>query len=73
MKYIRKAVVAGVLATGTALVVGLKTEIPQTDEGWAALIGGAIVSGVLAGFATWRVRNAPTPPDPQAMRYRQQP
>lgn len=68
MKRVRKAVTAGVLAAGTAVVVGLKTEVPTTNDGWVALIGGALVAGVLTGWATYRVPNAPDVPAGTYMR-----
>jgi hypothetical protein len=58
MKRVRKAVTAA-LATiigslTTALVNG---DQPATTEGWAALVGGAVGLGVVAGIATYTVRN----------------
>lgn len=60
MKRVRKAVVAGVLAAGGAAVTSLVAEIPQTNEGWAALISGAVGIGIVTGIATYRARNAGT-------------
>jgi hypothetical protein len=56
---IRKALIAGGSAALAVIITGLKTEIPQTSNGWGALIGGAIAAAVVAGWATWRVPNAP--------------
>lgn len=60
MKRVRKAVVAGVLAAGGAAVTSLVAEIPQTSEGWAALISGAIGVGIVTGIATYNAKNAGT-------------
>lgn len=57
---IRKALVAGGTSAVGAFVLGLKTEIPQTEEGWVALVLGSLSTGVLVGYATYRVRNAGT-------------
>lgn len=56
----RKAFLAGAGAFVTAMVVGLKTEIPQTNEGWVALITGALVSGIVVGWSTYKIRNVAT-------------
>lgn len=53
----RKALVAAGTASAGALVLGLKTEIPQTEEGWVALVMGALSIGIVAGLATYRVSN----------------
>lgn len=58
MKKIRKALVAGAATGLGVLVTGLKTEVPQTDAGWVALVTSAIGAAVVAGWATWRVENA---------------
>ena len=54
---IRKALVAGGAAAVGALVLGLKTEVPQTQEGWVALVMGSLTIGVVAGLATYKARN----------------
>ena len=58
MTKIRKALIAAGTAGVAVLITGLKTEIPQTSNGWSALIGGVIVTAALAGYAVWRVPNA---------------
>jgi hypothetical protein len=57
MSKVRKAIVAGAGAAGAAVVAALVAGVPTTAEGWAALAGGAIGAGVLAGFAVWRTPN----------------
>lgn len=61
MARIKKAVVAGfgaaISAVWAALVNGDK---PATNEGWAALIGGAVGLGIAAAIATYFARNAGT-------------
>jgi hypothetical protein len=56
---IRKALVAAGGAALAVLVTGLQTEVPQTSNGWGLLLGGAVAAAVVAGWATWRVPNAP--------------
>lgn len=70
MSKIRKALVAAGTAGLAVLVTGLQTEIPQTEAGWVALIGAAVGTAIVAGWATWRVRNAPAvrPPADGAVR-----
>lgn len=55
---VRKAVVAFATTTGSVFVSGLIAEVPQTNEGWAALIGGSVAAGALAALAVYKVRNA---------------
>lgn len=64
MNRVRKALVAAGAAGLAVLVTGLKTEVPTTEAGWVALIGSAAGTALLAGWATWRIPNAPavTPP-----------
>lgn len=58
MERIRKALAAGVGAAGAAIWAALVNgDRPATTEGWAALIGGAVALGILAGVATFAVRN----------------
>lgn len=56
----RKALLAGAGAAATAMIAGLSTEIPRTNEGWVALITGAVVAGVVMGFSTYQIRNVAT-------------
>lgn len=61
MGRIRKALVAALGATLGAIVTALVNGgQPATREGWAALVGGSVGVGVVAGLATWGVRNAGT-------------
>lgn len=55
---VRKAVAAFVTTAASVFVSGLLTEVPQTDAGWAALIGGSVGAGCIAAFAVFKVRNA---------------
>lgn len=55
---IRKALVSAGGATVGAFLLGLKTEVPQTEEGWVALVVGSLTIGVVTGLATYRVPNA---------------
>ncbi len=61
MSRIRKALAAaaGTFVTGmaTALVNG---DQPSTQEGWIALVGGCLGAAILAGAATYAVRNVGT-------------
>lgn len=59
MSRFRKAVAAAATGAAGALGLGLATEIPRTQAGWFALIGGAIGTGLAAGYATFRVPNEP--------------
>lgn len=65
MNRVRKSLVAAGAAGAAVLITGLKTEIPQTEAGWVALIGSAAGAAIVAGWATWRIPNAPavTPPE----------
>lgn len=61
----KKALVAGALAAGGALVTSLVTawqtqELPTTAEAWSALVLAALGVGVAAGIATYKARNAGT-------------
>lgn len=56
----RKAFLAGAAAAVTAMIVGLQTEIPRTNEGWVALVTGALVAGVVTGWSTYKIRNTAT-------------
>lgn len=59
MKRARKACAAFLAATVTGLITALVNgDQPVSPEGWAALIGGSLGLGVLAGLATYQVRNA---------------
>lgn len=58
MKRFRKAIGAGVGASIAGLTTALiNGDQPATSQGWAALIGGCVGLGLLAGFATYQVRN----------------
>jgi hypothetical protein len=59
MKYVRKALVAGVVAAGGAAWTALVNGVPSSETGWLALVGSAVSAGLVAGWATWRVENAP--------------
>jgi hypothetical protein len=48
---------AGAGAAATAMIAGLSTEIPKTNEGWVALVTGALVAGVVMGWSTYKIRN----------------
>lgn len=65
IKYIRKAIVAGVLA-GIAADWGLiqkeGVENAFSRDGLGQLIGTFLVAALAAGTATWAVRNKPQPP-----------
>lgn len=71
----RKAFLAGAGAAATAMIAGLSTEIPKTDEGWVALVTGALVAGVVMGWSTYKIRNTATVEgsDPPAVAYRATP
>ena len=56
----RKAFLAAAGAAVTAMIAGLSTEIPRTNEGWVALITGAVVAGVVTGWSTYKIRNTAT-------------
>jgi len=56
----RKAFLAGAGAAVTAVIAGLSTEIPRTNEGWVALITGALVAGIVMGWSTYKIRNTAT-------------
>lgn len=56
----RKALLAGAGAAATAMIAGLSTEIPKTNEGWTALITGALVAGIVMGWSTYKIRNTAT-------------
>ena len=61
MAKVRKALVSALGATAAAIITALVNgDKPETSEGWAALVGGSIGLGVVAGIATWRVPNAGT-------------
>lgn len=58
MNRVRKAVVAAVAtAVGSLTTALVNGDQPVSTEGWAALVGGSIGLGVVAGFATYSVRN----------------
>lgn len=58
MERIRKALVAGVLAwLGAIVTAAVEGGTPTDAQGWVALIVGALGVGVLAGLATYKVRN----------------
>ena len=60
-KRVRKAITAG-LAAAVALLGGalVNGDQPDTEAGWIALVFSAVSAGVVAGLATWRIRNAGT-------------
>lgn len=59
MSKIRKAASAAIAAALAVILTGLATEIPRTQAGWAALVGSAAGAGLVAGYAVYRVPNAP--------------
>ncbi len=59
MERVRKALMAGMVAGGGALLAAVTAEVPTSLEGWSAVVGGALAAGLLAAYATWRVPNAP--------------
>lgn len=61
MARIRKALTAA----GAAFVTGLTTALvngdqPSSQEGWVALVGACLGAAILAGAATYAVRNVGT-------------
>lgn len=58
MSKFRKAVAAGAAAGVGVLAAGLVAEVPRTQAGWGALLGGAAGTAVAAAYATYRVPNA---------------
>jgi hypothetical protein len=65
MSKVRKAIVAALLAAAGAVFSAITTTgAPSDSDDWVALLGAAVVVGVTAGLAVWRVPNAPavTPP-----------
>jgi hypothetical protein len=61
MSRIRKAVVAGLGAAGSAVWASLVNgDKPATNEGWAALIGGALGLGLMTAIGVYFARNAGT-------------
>lgn len=68
MAKIRKAVMAAAAAAVAAFLGALARDgVPADTEGWLAVLGTAAGAGLLAGYAVWRVPNAPAPVRP-AMR-----
>lgn len=61
MARIRKALVAGA-AAGVTLMAGalVNGDQPATSVGWVALVASAAAAAVVAGFATYQVRNVGT-------------
>jgi hypothetical protein len=59
MSRIRKALAAAGSAGLAVLITGLQTEIPRTQAGWVALVAAAVGAAVVAGWAVWRIPNAP--------------
>lgn len=60
MAKIRKALVAAVSAAAAALLGALaQGGVPADTVGWLAVLGTAASAGLVAGYATWRVPNAP--------------
>lgn len=58
---IRKAIVAGLVATGGAVVSAVvEGGAPGDADAWVALVAGAVGVGVVAGLAVYKVRNAGT-------------
>lgn len=55
---IRKALVAGGASAVGAFVLGLKTEVPQNEDGWVALVTGSLTIGIITAWGTYRVRNS---------------
>lgn len=57
-KRMRKAIVAG-LSAGVGLMAGalVNGDGPATSVGWVALFASAAAAAVVAGFATYQVRN----------------
>jgi hypothetical protein len=61
MNRVRKAIMAGVAAFATGLTTALVNgDQPATTEGWVSLIAGCLAAALVAGAATYRVRNAGT-------------
>jgi hypothetical protein len=61
----RKAFTAGLMAAGGALATSLVTavqtaHVPQTFEGWTALVLSAVGIGLVAGWTTFKIRNVAT-------------
>lgn len=58
MARIRKALFAGAAAFGTGMTTALiNGDQPATTEGWVGLIAGCLAAAILAGAATYAVRN----------------
>jgi hypothetical protein len=61
MNRIKKAVVAGFGAAASAVWASLVNgDKPATNEGWAALIGGALGLGLMTAIGVYFARNAGT-------------
>lgn len=61
MQRVRKAIIAGIAAFATGITTALVNgDQPDTAEGWVGLIAGCLAAALLAGAATYRVRNAGT-------------
>lgn len=58
MKRMRKGIVAGVLAALLALATAvLEGNAPHNVGGWASLVMMSVAAGIVAGVATYKVRN----------------
>lgn len=59
----RKAMMAGVgaavAAVAAAVWTGPDARMPETREDWVRVVGAALVAGVLAGLATYNIKNEP--------------
>lgn len=60
MRRARKAFLAAAGAAASAAIASLAAEVPRTNEGWVALVTGAIVAGAVVGFGTFQIRNEAT-------------
>jgi hypothetical protein len=61
MARVRKALIAALAAFVTGLTTALVNgDQPDTAEGWVGLVAGCLAAALLAGAATYRVRNAGT-------------
>lgn len=60
MDKIRKAIVAAAAAAVAALLGALARDgVPGDAAGWLSVLGTAAGAALVAGYATWRVPNAP--------------
>lgn len=58
MNRVRKALIAATTAFGGSITAALVNgDQPATTEGWVGLIAGCLAAAILAGGATYTVRN----------------